>query len=186
MARVRPPIILVSDSGEELPSEHRIISPIIRILAPAICSGDSESFCSDSSEVLDPASDREEETQVAESQSLRSLRSIPTQQTDPGVSPRSASSSYSSFVASSIPRPPLARRFAKSQASQDSSDDEYEEEEDVMNTSDRNFIASSQSQIRDSPTMYRLLDRSPKWKVSLPSAQSDDSANFNLSSDSWS
>ena len=66
-----------------------------------------------------------------------------------------------------------AKKYKMSQADKASDDyDSYYEEEDFMNSSDRRFIAdsSSQSQIGNEPSLYRLLDMSqrkpnPKYKI---------------------
>ena len=79
--------------------------------------------------------------------------------------------SYSYSLSSSQPRKRKfwdARDFMMTQASLNGfivSDGEFEEEEEEMNSSDRAFIASSCSSIaNDSITMYRLIDRSQRWR----------------------
>ena len=69
----------------------------------------------------------------------------------------------------------ILKIYVMSQAGKGSDDSysySYEEEEDVMNSSDRRFIAdsSSQSQFENEPALYRLLDMSqrkpnPNYKV---------------------
>ena len=65
------------------------------------------------------------------------------------------------------------RKYKMTQAGQENDDyDSYYEEEDIMNSSDRRFIAdsSSQSQVGNEPALYRIVDMSqrkpnPNYKV---------------------
>ena len=116
---------------------------------------ETSSFVSETSSEIDG----DESEPVSQTQSLRSLPSPESART---VS--SSGSYYSSD--SSDGHVVCARDFMMTQASLDGFvvSDEYSAEEE-MNSEDRAFIASSGSSVaNDSITMYRLLDRSQRWR----------------------
>jgi hypothetical protein len=153
---------------------------------------ETDSFISDSSEAMASGSDRGEEiidppcncTTVAVDtidSSLRSLSSHPENAHnlndlakkrpilvghDSSITSVTSSSTVTPKRKQKLKKPPRKREFMTTQASFSGSEssDAYEEE-DLMNSSDRKFIATEESQCVNDISLYRLVDRTQTWKI---------------------